>query len=75
MVDPDTGEVDRETVFNVLRHHGVDVSPDPLQSGNTLMVKGTVAYLFHLTLGLNGKQPTSSSASSPFLFITFFAQK
>jgi len=43
MVDPDTGEVDRETVFNVLRHHKVDLSPDPLQAGNTLMVKGTVA--------------------------------
>jgi hypothetical protein len=43
MVDPDTGEVDRETVFNVLRHHKVDISPDPLQPGNTLMVKGTVA--------------------------------
>jgi hypothetical protein len=43
MVDPDTGEVDRETVFNVLRHHKVDMSPDPLQSGNMLMVKGSVA--------------------------------
>jgi hypothetical protein len=42
MVDPDSGEVDRETVLNVLRHHSVDVSPDPLQSGNTLMVKGKV---------------------------------
>lgn len=43
MVDPDTGDVDRETVLNVLRHHKVDVSPDPLRSGNTLMVKGTIA--------------------------------
>jgi hypothetical protein len=40
MVDPDTGEVDRETVFKVLRHHHVDLSPDPLEPGNTLMVKG-----------------------------------
>jgi len=42
MVDPDSGEVDRETVLNVLRHHNVDLSPDPLQPGNTLMVKGKV---------------------------------
>jgi hypothetical protein len=43
MIDPDTGEVDRETVFNVLRHYKVDVSPDPLEPENTLMVRGTVA--------------------------------
>jgi len=43
MVDPETGEVDRETVFNVLRHHKVDLSPDPMQLGNTLMVRGDVA--------------------------------
>jgi hypothetical protein len=43
MVDPDSGEVDRETVFNVLRRHKVDVSPDLLQPGNMLMVRGTIA--------------------------------
>jgi hypothetical protein len=43
MVDPDSGEVDRETVINVLRHHKIDVSPDPLLEGNTLMVRGLVA--------------------------------
>ena len=30
-------------MLNVLRHHHVDLSPDPLQPGNTLMVKGSVA--------------------------------
>ena len=43
MVDQDSGEVDRETVINVLRHHKVDVSPDPLVPSNTLMVRGNVA--------------------------------
>jgi hypothetical protein len=43
MIDPETGEVDRETVLNVMRHHKVDVSPDPLEPGNILMVRGTVA--------------------------------
>jgi len=43
MVNPDTGEVDREAVFSVLRHYKVDLSPDPMQGGNTLMVRGEVA--------------------------------
>jgi hypothetical protein len=43
MVDPDSGEVDRETVVNVLRHHKVDVSPDPLEPSSMLMVRGNVA--------------------------------
>lgn len=40
MINPDTGEVDKETVFMVLRYHKVDLSDDPLEKGNTLMVKG-----------------------------------
>jgi hypothetical protein len=43
MVDPDSGEVDRETVINVLRHHKVDVSPDPLVPSNMLIVRENVA--------------------------------
>lgn len=58
MVDQDSGEVDRETVLNVLRHHKVDLSPDPLQSGNTLMVRGKVTISILSTNGLSGKPLT-----------------
>ena len=44
MVDPDTGEVDRETVFNVLRHHKVDVSLPALMSLLELDSKGVLPF-------------------------------
>jgi hypothetical protein len=43
VIDPETGEVDRDTVIAVLRYHRVEVSPDPHEEGNVLMVRGTVA--------------------------------
>jgi len=42
MVDPDTGEVDRETIVLVLRFHKVEVSPDPKNQGAMLLVRGDV---------------------------------
>jgi hypothetical protein len=42
VIDPETGEVDRDTVLAVLRYHKVDVSPDPLEEGNVLMVRSQI---------------------------------
>lgn len=39
MVDPDSGDVDRETVLAVLRFHKVEVFPDPLEKGYVLMIR------------------------------------
>lgn len=42
MVDPESGEVDGETILKVLRFHGVETSPDPENPGAMLLVRGTI---------------------------------
>jgi hypothetical protein len=42
MIDPETGEVDRETIFVVLRFHKVEISPDPKNLGAMLLVRGDI---------------------------------
>ena len=42
MVDPETGDVDRETVIHILRRHGVGVSDDPDNPGSVILIKGNI---------------------------------
>ncbi len=42
MVDLESGEVDRETIFVVLRFHKVEISPDPNNKGAMLLVRGDI---------------------------------
>ena len=53
MIDPDSGEVDRDTVLLVLRFHKVDVSPDP-----------NVPNLFNLA---RGDEPPEAKIIDPWV--------
>jgi hypothetical protein len=45
MVDPETGEVDRATVFYVLQYYKVEITdPDPIEPDATLLIRGELVW-------------------------------